>query len=261
MAAGSKAKAGRKILLIILIAVFLGSGGLLFRYWYQGNKAQGKMEELRQVLDDAREVETEESEEEQRPGFDQLLERNGDFAGWITIEGTTVDYPVMSSPANSPEYYLRRNFDKEYDYYGTPFLDARCSLDPLSGNLIVYGHNIRSGIMFYDLLGYEEQSFWEDHPLIQFDTLEGPGTYEVFAAFLYDAYSDEDAFKPHAILDFTSEEQFQEYLQQVRAAAFYETGVEVSYGDQILTLVTCDKRLLSGGRLVVTTRRIPTETE
>ena len=83
------------------------------------------------------------------------------------------------------DYYLRRDFNGEYDNYGTPYLDEKCTLsaDGQSSNLIIYGHNMKTGTVFGSLTGYKEASYYDEHPLIQFDTLYGDGSYEVFAAF------------------------------------------------------------------------------
>lgn len=239
----------RRLLLVVCLAVLAASGIWFFRYWQQNRRTQESVDKLRNIVREADRTSAESGEPDQ--GFAALKAENPDFAGWISIPGTAVDYPVMLPPADQPEYYLRRSFQKEYDINGIPFLDARCVLDPPSGNFIIYGHNMYSGVMFHDLLSYRKQAFWEEHPLISFETMTHAGTYEIIGVFLYDASSGEDAFKPHADVDFADEAAFDDYMDQVRAAAYYETGVEPVYGRQILTLVTCDRSVLSNGRLIV----------
>ena len=99
--------------------------------------------------------ETEKEEVSQSVGLQALRDKNHDCVGWITIAGTRVDYPVMQSSVKDAERYLRRNFQGEYDINGLPFLDARCTVTPASQNLIVYGHNLHTGVMFHDLLSYK----------------------------------------------------------------------------------------------------------
>ena len=239
----------RRLLLVVCLAVLAASGIWFFRYWQQNRRTQESVDKLRNIVREADRTSAESGEADQ--GFAALKAENPDFAGWISIPGTAVDYPVMLPPADQPEYYLRRSFQKEYDINGIPFLDARCVLDPPSGNFIIYGHNMYSGVMFHDLLSYRKEAFWEEHPLISFETMTHAGTYEIIGVFLYDASSGEDAFKPHADVDFADEAAFDDYMDQVRAAAYYETGVEPVYGRQILTLVTCDRSVLSNGRLIV----------
>ena len=253
----------RRVALLLCLAVFVVSGGMLARYWWAARQTQESVGVLKEVLAKASAAQQKKYEggvelpEAEVPGFDELHERNGDFAGWISIEGTSVDYPVMLPPSSSPEYYLRRNFEKSYDINGIPFLDSRCKLDPVSGVLIVYGHNMHSGVMFHDLLSYRKQSFWEAHRYVRLDTLAGQGVYEIAAAFLYDAASDEDAFKPHRYVDFSDEAAFNAYVAQVRAAAYYDTGVELEYGDRLLVLATCDRTLLQSGRMILVAKQVP----
>ena len=248
----------RRGLLLLCILCFLICGGSLLRYWTQTARTQRSVDELKQLRGQAEQAHEgkEAAEEDAGAAFAALRARNPDYAGWITIEGTGIDYPVMLPPEGDAEYYLHRGFDGEYDGNGLPFLDSRCSLSPLSGNLVIYGHNMRSGVMFHDLLSYRDEEFWREHPLITLETEDGVQTYEIFAALLYDASSDEDAFKPHGVIDFTSEEQFRDYLDGMAQAAYYDTGVLVTFGERILTLATCDRTLLSNGRMVVAAHQI-----
>ena len=109
-----------------------------------------------------------------------VKEENPDFYGWLSVPDTVIDYPVMHTPS-VPERYLRRAFDGSYSTNGVPFLDGACYED--CGNLIIYGHHMEDGTMFADLLKYADQSFWQAHPVIRFDTTEEIAEYEVLAAF------------------------------------------------------------------------------
>ena len=105
-----------------------------------------------------------------------VLEQNADCIGWVFIEGTNINYPVMHTPSN-PQKYLRLSFDKEYSQSGVPFLDGRCSLQ--DGNLIIYGHNMKNGTMFSDLKKYLDTAFREAHKTIEFETADGVFLFEV----------------------------------------------------------------------------------
>ena len=188
--------------------------------------------------------------------FLELHEENEDFVGWLSIGGTVIDFPVVQSSEEVPEFYLNRNFDKESDTKGIPFLDARSHLEPESDLFIIYGHNLRNGTMFSPLLSYETWDFMDEHPYIRFDTMVGPGLYEVAAVFWYDASSPPTAFKPHYVFDWEDEESFAEYAAGINDCAFYETGVELEYGDQLLMLMTCDRRVIPDGRLIVLAKRV-----
>ena len=171
--------------------------------------------------------------------FVKLYEQNPDLAGWIRIDDTIIDYPVMYSPAD-PEKYLHMDFDQKYSYAGLPFIHGDCSIDPESDNLIIHGHNMRNGTMFKSLHKYAEKSYWEEHPEIYFSNLYEERTYKIVAAF-YDRvyYKNEDVFKFYQFIDAEDEDAFNEAVEYYKSKSLYDTGVVPEYGDHFLTLVTC----------------------
>ena len=191
------------------------------------------------------------------PGFhryDDLYAQNSDLFGWIRIEETKIDYPVMHTP-DDPEYYLHRAFDGKKSSSGVPFLDGNCYAG--CGNYIVYGHHMKNGTMFAGLTDYAKEEFWLEHPIISFDTVDEAGTYEVMAAFYAKAYrvNDTNVFRFYSYTDLTDEAVFDEYLAHVYDAALYDTGVTAQYGDQLLTLTTCSYHT-TDGRFVVVAKKI-----
>lgn len=186
------------------------------------------------------------------PQYAQLYQQNPDMVGWIKIEGTAIDYPVMHTPAD-PEKYLHVNFEGVYSYPGVPFVDAACTMD--SDNLLIYGHNMPNGTMFRSLMQYQQKNFWQNHPTIVFNTLYEEQEYEVLAAF-YDRvyYKTEDVFKFYQFIDPQTEEEFDEGIAQFKEKALYDTGVTAEYGDRLITLVTCAYHT-DHGRFVVVARR------
>lgn len=178
-----------------------------------------------------------------------LKAQNADFYGWLSIAGTVLNYPVMYTP-DDPEYYLYRAFDQTDSQSGVPFLDAACF--DACGNYLIHGHNMKNGTMFATLLSYAQKEFWQQHPIIEFDTLSESGTYEVIAAF-YSRISlqEEDSFAYYQYTDLSDPEDFNAYINQVEQAALYETGVTAQYGDQLLTLSTCSYHVQDGRFVVV----------
>ncbi len=187
--------------------------------------------------------------------YDALYEQNCDLFGWLSIDGTEINYPVMHTP-DDPEYYLHRAFDGTYSVSGVPFLDGDCYVG--CGNYIVYGHHMKSGTMFAELTNYAGEDFCKEHPVICFDTLDEAGEYEVLAAFYARVYraDEENVFRYYNYTDLTDEAVFDEYLSRVRAAALYDTGVAAEYGDRLLTLTTCSYHT-TDGRFVVVARQKP----
>lgn len=181
--------------------------------------------------------------------YRQLYEQNPEMVGWLRIDGTVIDYPVMHTPDN-PEKYLHRDFKGDYSYPGVPFIDYRCKLD--SDNLVIYGHNMTDGSMFRTLTDYQQKNHWESHPVIRFDSLYEEREYEVVAAF-YDRiyYTHETNFKFYNFIDAANEAEYERAMEQFRKKSLYDTGVTPKYGQQLITLVTCTYQVENGRFVVV----------
>ena len=186
------------------------------------------------------------------PRFLEPYQKNPDLAGWLTIPGTRIDYPVMYSP-DEPERYLHANFDAAYSFAGLPFLDAAC--DTESGNRIIYAHNMLDGSMFRTLLKCQQKDFWQRNPVISFNTLYEEQEYEVVAAFYDKVYKKSDTnFKFYQFYDTSDQSSFDEAMAYYREHALYDTGVTAQCGDLFLTLVTCAYQT-ENGRFVVVARK------
>ena len=197
---------------------------------------------------------TEKKEPEVLEDYKTLLNMNKDLIGWLKIADINIDYPVMQSGDN--EYYLRRDFDEEYDKNGCLFLDYQC--DILSGNTnwIIYGHNMQSGKMFGQLDKYSDEEYYKAHPKFEFDTIYEKGVYEIVYVFRSKIYN-EDAvvFKYYQFIDANSEVEFNSNMTEMEKLSLYDTGITPKYGDKLLTLSTCDY-LENNGRFVIVARKI-----
>lgn len=187
--------------------------------------------------------------------YSVLYKRNDEMAGWIQLAGTVINYPVMLTPQDE-EYYLKKGFDKKYDINGIPFMDARCSVKEPTTNFLIYGHNMKNGSMFSALLGYEQETFYKEHPLIRFDTVYERGEYEIIGVFRTQIpyESDGEAYRYYSFIDTGNPEEYDAYIRYVKEQSFYETGVTAEFGTQLLTLSTCD-RSVEAGRFVVVARK------
>ncbi len=185
-----------------------------------------------------------------------FYEKNPDFYGWICIDGTKVNYPVMYTPTD-PEYYLRRAFDGSDARSGTPFLDASCTEE---GNLyVVYGHRMKNRTMFGTLPYYEKRDYWAEHPYIYFDTLYEQGTYEIVAAFYSKIYEKGEAgFRYYQYKSLTDEQTFADFKKGVEKSALYKTDEELMFGDKVLLLSTCSYHT-DEGRFVVVAKKLTEE--
>lgn len=231
----------RRLLLVLLALVFLVSAFLIGRYVWQSFQTQRDFQKLQEAKSEHRNLKA-------------LWKQNPDLVGWITIAGTEIDYPVMQTKEES-EFYLRRNFKKEYSLAGTPFLDAASDLSLPTSNWLIYGHNMQDGTMFHDLLNYAEETFYRKHPTFSFETVrDGAGTYEIIAAFY--AEVDTEGFRYYNYAGMTNPADYTTYVREVKAASCYDTGTMAVYGEQLLTLSTCsyhapDKK----GRFVVVAKQ------
>ena len=183
-----------------------------------------------------------------------LYELNHDFFGWITIPDTNIDYPVMYN-AKQPLQYLGHDFYGKFSYAGVPFLDSDC--DPNGNFYMVYGHRMNDGTMFFDLVNFEDQAFWETHPTFRFDTLYEERTYAVVMAIRARVLDrdERDGFRYYNYTSLDSETDYKEFMRQARKLSLYDTGVETSFGDDLLVLSTC-YHYTREGRFVLIAKRV-----
>lgn len=255
----------RKLIVVLCSVIALACFGYYGVYYYFADKTQSDYDELADLrgstaLSAGRPdiiihyTEDEEIELNVLEEYETLYNKNKRLIGWIKIEGTNIDYPVMQTTNN--EYYLDHNYSQEQDRNGSIFMDKDCDVVHRSTNIIIYGHNMKSGKMFGTLGKYSSKSFYEEHPTFQFDTIYEKGTYQVMYAFRSKIYNeDEVVFKYYQFIDAVSEKEFDSNLQEMAAIALYDTGVTASYGDELLTLSTCDNSE-EDGRFVVVAKRI-----
>lgn len=197
-----------------------------------------------------REVE-EETHRLRLEGYRKLKEENSDMIGWVRIEGTVVDYPVMQTPEN-PDFYLNRGFDKKGSAYGMIYMDASCSLEKDSPNYVLYGHHMKNGSMFASIENYESKEFYEANPVIGFDTLDSINDYEVVAAFKLPASMINNEFA--YMLAARTEEDYNALIQYVKDNDFYDTGITPKWPEQLITLTTCEYTQRDGRFLVIAKR-------
>ena len=158
------------------------------------------------------------------------------LAAWIKIPGTSVDYPVMQTPKD-PDYYLRRGLDGRENRHGVPYLDAASSLESRSLPWIDYGHHMKDGTMFADLLSYEKEEVFRSCRTVWFDTESGPGEYEIFGAFYLPGDADGADFLYE---DLSDEERFREKVKEIRRLSLWEADALPKFGSRLLYLVTCE---------------------
>ncbi|MDQ0061594.1 class B sortase [Paenibacillus harenae] len=187
------------------------------------------------------------------PEFRELYERNPDIVGWLKIDGTRIEYPIMLNLQDA-EYYLNHDFDKKKSKSGLPFLDAHSRING-SDILLIHGHHMKSGTMFADLLEYKKESFYKEHATFRFSTLYEKEEYEIVAVILSKVYrKSDDVFKYYQIEKASTPAEFDSYVQNIKKLALYDTGVTARYGDKLIVLSTCEYST-ENGRLAVVARK------
>ena len=202
--------------------------------------------------DDTPKEPEETGEVEVNAGLLALHEENPDCIGWITIEGTVIDYPVMYRPQEK-NYYLKRDFYGDYSANGCLFIDEDC-VPVTCDNLIIYGHHMNSGKMFADLEKYKNREFYEEHPTILFRTIWGNEQYQILSAFTTPVYTGND-FNYYSFIKAQKGADYEYFIREIKRKAIYETGITAEYGDKLLTLSTCEYSQRNG-RMVVVAKKI-----
>lgn len=188
------------------------------------------------------------------PWYQELHDQNSDMVGWIQIENSKINYPVMQSSVENKDFYLYRDFEKKESVRGCIYAWEECDVFGPSDNITLFGHNMKDGSMFAYLGNYYDKSTWEENSLIFFDTLTESHVYKIFAVFKTSG-TDGEGFAYHQVSNVANEAEFNEFVSTCKQLAFYDTGITPVYGDKLLCLSTCEYTL-DNGRFVVAAVRI-----
>lgn len=239
----------------ILLAV---SSGFLIKHYIDSEKQAEMYDNLIETVektDTEKDTMTYSQDKSFLPDYQALYLQNNDMVGWIKIEDTKINYPVLQSKDN-PNFYLKHGFDKAYTDYGCPYVQENCDVDIPSDNLIIYGHNMKDSSMLSGLMKYTDKSFWESHKTIRFDTLTEKCNYEVIAVFKTVVYTDSpESFKYYQFVNADTADEFNAYITKCKELALYDTGVTAEYGDKLITLSTCEYSR-NNGRIVVVAKKM-----
>lgn len=187
------------------------------------------------------------------PEFQELYGRNQDIVGWLKMDDTLIDYPIMQNPQDA-QFYLNHDFDKKDSKNGLPFLDVYSRINS-SDILLIHGHHMKSGMMFADLMKYKKESYYKEHSTFQFSTLYEKEEYEIVAVILSKVYRKTDeVFKYYQIDQVETSAEFNSYIENIQKLALYDTGVTAQYGDKLIVLSTCEYST-KNGRLAVVARK------
>lgn len=230
-----------KIQLLFLLAVIaccIYQIGSYVLNLYYNNKLNSQLQELYVVnnkkiepVENNKSSESNEFKEENISYFEELLAINSDVIAWIKISDTTINYPVVKGQDN--EYYLNHNIKKESSVSGSIFMDYRNEGNNQDLNKIIYGHNMKDGSMFKALINYKNREFLIAHPIIELDTLNESTQWEIFSVYITDTNFN------YIKTNFDNKEEYSSFLKELKNKSLYDTGVNITSDDIILTLSTC----------------------
>ncbi len=259
----TKQEIARKITLYIAIVVFICSACWSVYFYVNPVIQQAKIKNYAVSINTSNQKRINYYSDKVNPKFASLLYDNEDTIGWITIDGTKINYPVLKSK-EAPDFYMRRGFDKTFSREGSIFADEKAKIEykKESKNIVLYGHHMTStGTMFKDLDKYTNLKFYKKHPTFIFDTLYRDGEYKVFAVMITNSVPEQDNgnFYNYMKSQFRSDDDFIKWVEEAKIRSMINTNVDVNVDDEILTLQTCNDSFKTGddkARLVVMARRV-----
>lgn len=226
-----------KVFFLVSLIAFIVSAAYITNYFLSARRQDG-------IIEDSRSVWHEMADDlpQPEPSITELmLQENSDFKGWITVPNTKIDNPIYQTDNN--EFYLTHNQLKQKSVYGALFFDCKNVITELETdkNLVIYGHHMKNGSMFANLIKYKSLSFYKENPTVEFSTLYKKSTYKVYAAFVLNASKADDNAYIYNISrkNFIDDNDFDSWVNEARERSLINTGVDVKNGDNIITLVTC----------------------
>ncbi len=247
----------RKILLTVAIFGIIGSVSYLAYEFIWVPYSIERQNQQFQVDENSTQVASPESNNTPaiQEKYVEIKSQYKDFAGKFIVKGLNMDFPVMQTHDNS--YYLKHTIDGDVDKHGALFVDYRNDLSDLNQNTIIYGHNMVDGTQFGMLNSYKKLSTYKACPVVTFNTLYKDYKWKIFAAFLINTKPEHDNgyVLNYLKTDFKTEKEFDIFYNEVLQRSYFKTGVDVKWGDKILTMSTCstaidDSRFVVMARLV-----------
>ena len=253
----NKMSSSKKLIIVLLSIILVCSLVLIIRIKIDEYLNNQKQIEISQVIDtiDIPDIDITPEKTERMLQVIELQKENPEVVGWLEIAGTNISYPVCQADNN--DYYLTHSYKKEKVTGGSPFLDKDYDFTIPSSNLLIYGHRNKKGLIFEDLIKYQDEQFYKEHKLIRFTTATEDTTYEVMSVFNSRVYYQDETnvFRYYYFVNAENKAEYDEFVENCKKVSLYDTGVTAKYGDQLLTLSTCEYSQ-EDGRFAVVARKI-----
>ena len=244
------------VTIIVLLIIFIFSTALVIKNKVKEYKDNKEIEKISNVLEN---IETEEKTEEQEKTersykVEKLKSESPEVVGWLEIEGTNINYPVCQSQDN--DYYLTHTYKKEKNSNGSLFLDKDYKFGE-TNNILIYGHRNKKGLMFDELIKYESFQFYKEHNQIRFTTDTTDDSYKIISVFKSRVYyqDENNVFRYYNYVDIKNQIDYTKFVEKCKKISLYETDTTAQYGEQLMTLSTCDYSQ-KNGRFVVVAKKV-----
>ena len=248
----------KNIIYIVLIILILISAIYIVNDFIELQDAKNQSKLLENTNTTNNQVSNENTNNEQVQQLDSritkvndLKNQNSDIIGWLEIENTNINYPVLQGDDN--EFYMTHNYKKEKSKNGSIFLSKDYNWDIPSSNLLIYGHNNKNGTMFQELLNYEDFNFYKEHPTIRFTTATEDMEFEIISVFKSRVYykSEQNVFRYYFFINANTKAEYDDFINNAKAASLYDIKKAANYGEQLITLSTCSYHVKDGRFAVV----------
>ena len=244
----------KTIILLLLVVIFIFGISYIIYYFYNSSKEKQVNENiLNEVSIDKAQIT--DTNTERMLQIKELQKENQEIMGWLEIEDTNINYPICQT--NNNDFYLTHNYKKEKASTGSLFLDKDFDMVNGSSNYLIYGHRNKQGLMFEDLMKYAKEDFYKQHTKIRFTTNTDDSIYEIISVFYSRVYykSEKDVFRYYYFVNAENEQEYNNFVNNAKKVSIYDTEVTAEYGDQLLTLSTCEYSQ-EDGRFVVVAKKV-----
>lgn len=244
----------KTIILLLLVVIFIFGISYIIYYFYNSSKEKQVNENiLNEVSIDKAQIT--DTNTERMLQIKELQKENQEIMGWLEIEDTNINYPICQT--NNNDFYLTHNYKKEKASTGSLFLDKDFDMVNGSSNYLIYGHRNKQGLMFEDLMKYAKEDFYKKHTKIKFTTLKEDVDYEIMSVFYSRVYyqDEKNVFRYYYFVNAENENEYNNYVEQCKKVSIYDTGITAEYGEQLLTLSTCEYSQ-EDGRFVVVAKKV-----
>ena len=264
----SKGAVVRKIIVLIAIVAFIGSlAYVLDFYIFAPMRNSAITSEIQSVAYNNADETSDDGDKGPEQNWDALKKINKEIVGWIRIDKTPIDYPVLyrKSDDQNYQYYLKHTYKGDYSDYGSIFVDYRCTKGTKAKNVILHGHNMLNGSMFHELVNYSDGfkpklDYYKKHAVITFNTPDGDAKWKIISVFKTSTLYEHGEFFNYMQAEFNSDAEFMNFVYNCRIRSMFNIPVPVNEDDQLLTLSTCSYEF-SNFRTVVVARKVRPDEE